>query len=136
MSMPSATLEAITSLDMSDPYKRFNLAHQDRAEALDASNECEHGRLLHDRTPDCGCWAVRPLVPLSLLPVRSAFERAMDARALGERLTMTEIRALADEAGVSLSTMYRRIYPERDRAYRGADDPRGKRRRERDRVAA
>lgn len=33
--------------------------------ALDADNECRHGRLPHDSTPECGCWGPIATAPLT-----------------------------------------------------------------------
>lgn len=52
----------VASLEMHD---------QDRQEAMDATYECRHGRLSHDRTPACGCWPgeLGLLIELSGVPV-------------------------------------------------------------------
>ena len=44
------------------------LHDQDRQEAMDAVNECRHGRLSHDKTPGCGCWRgeLAPVLALSV----------------------------------------------------------------------
>lgn len=40
----------------------------DLLEQFDADQECQHGRLPHDRTPECGCWtpSSRPQLQLVL----------------------------------------------------------------------
>ena len=56
------------SLDLLIVGYRFppEMADQDWREAMDAAQECRHGRLPHDKTDPCGCWPGEPAVIVKL----------------------------------------------------------------------